>query len=949
MGVRWATDLYSAILDSPVVSYNSTLNKTIVYIGNADGLLYAIDKATGSIIWSIKLDGPITSTPLVSNGSVWVASEYNPTVYKLDDTTGATECSVTAPGIMYSTPVAATPPGGTASVYFGAGHHVLSVNADNCAIQWDFSGVPTTVWDPVSFAVGHGGTPMIMFGSADPDCSVYAVNAKTGGKVWKYQTDTHGDNDVGSGITTTPPGVNGFSDGVAYAPAKDGYVYAINLTTGTLIWKSSLGTRSGTPNESLSTSALDGNTLIVGQAVGVSSFDATTGKMKWTYSAPVDSRLSPPAPPEVISSPAISGPAGQEVVSFGDLGGAFRALSLASGTLLYSYQMGTTWDSASPAVSGSDVLVGSADGFLYDFSPGGGNTAPTTTITSPTQATTVANPGGNLTVTGTAADGMGVASVVVAIRQGGSSGTWWNPGTSRWSPTPVTMRAILASTGATSTNWTASFSVPPSGNAYQVDAYTVSMTGASAVPAADDQFYVSPASGEPTIGTSTGYAGPGAGLWVHGSGYGPNESVVISLLGSMLGQATTDSSGAFAAIHVTVPATDGFGQTAVLATGMTSGMSTTASLDIANSWDQQGGDPGHTSNESNDSTLDDMISPGDNIMLTPAWLVAADSVLTAPVIADQVAYAGSRNGTLYAIRTQDGSQLWTWHTPDSSAITSTPAVDGMGNLAFVGATDGMLYAVHTAGRAAGTLAWSVKIGSGTVKPPVFDGTDVYAASADGQVMSLTESTGSVVWEDATTSQVTTAPALDVVLKTLVVPTNNSIIGYNATTGNTTWTFATSTPASPIISQGTVYVGSSNDHVYALNEHNGKQLWAFKAGGAIVGSGALTYTSTGAALELWIASGDRQVHAINAETGHGDKSVVSGALVPGFAISGSTAVYPNSIGAMTAVRTAAVTTIVWGYATNGGSMSVPALVDGTVYISDGKGNLYAFTPYGYPPA
>ena len=37
------------------------------------------------------------------------------------------------------------------------------------------------------------------------------------------------------------PGVNGFADGVVYVPSKDGFVYALNLTTGAHLWTASLG------------------------------------------------------------------------------------------------------------------------------------------------------------------------------------------------------------------------------------------------------------------------------------------------------------------------------------------------------------------------------------------------------------------------------------------------------------------------------------------------------------------------------------------------------------------------------------------------------------------------------------------------------------------------------------------------------------------------------------
>ena len=58
----------------------------------------------------------------------------------------------------------------------------------------------------------------------------------TGKLVWRFQTLAGTDLDVGAGITTSAPGVNGFADGVAYVDGKDGILYAIDLTTGLQIW-----------------------------------------------------------------------------------------------------------------------------------------------------------------------------------------------------------------------------------------------------------------------------------------------------------------------------------------------------------------------------------------------------------------------------------------------------------------------------------------------------------------------------------------------------------------------------------------------------------------------------------------------------------------------------------------------------------------------------------------
>ena len=952
LGIHWATDLYAAVLDSPAIAYDSSTGQTLGYVGTDSGDFFAIDMATGNIVWSVQLAGAVQASPLVSDGAVWVGTRTSPTIYKLDATTGAVDCShPVSGGMLFSSPVAATPPGGKASVYFAdlnsgsASGKVLSISAATCAVQWNFHSyhLASSSWDPLTYAVDATGEPLLLFGSSDPDQSAYAVDAVTGKQVWRFMTAGTGDDDVGSGITVSPPGVNGFADGVAYVPGKDGFIYALDLTTGTKIWQASLGTFGGKRNESLSTAALDGINLVVGEAVGVSDFNAVTGTPIWTYQDPTTSQISPPGPSEVISSPDISGPAGQEVVTFTDLSGAFRVLSLATGTQLYQQQTGS-WISASPAVSNGDILFGSSDGYLYDMEAGSGNDTPTTAITSPALGATVANPGGNLTVNGTAADGAGVAAVVVAVRKGGPDGMWWDAGTSAWSATPVNERATLTSPGATSTGWSVSFPVPPSGNAYRVDAYAVSVDGPSARPAADDEFFVSPSAGGPTLSVSPGFAAPAGTVSVSGTGFGPGEPVNISLFGTVLGQATSGANGSLPATQVTLPATAGFGPTALVATGATSGASAAAGIDVTNSWPQLGGGPARTGFEPNDPVITDTISPGQAIVLDPAWHFAAGSPLTPPTVVDQVVYVGDRAGNLHALQARDATQLWTWHVPNGAAITGAPAVDAAAGLAFVGTAKGTLYAVFISGPSAGTLAWSSSLGGGTVQSPVFDGTGVYATSTSGKVVKLAESTGTSVWS-ATVAGVTTAPSLDPANHILAVPASSGVTALSTDDGTSRWSFAAPGATSPMLAAHTMYVGSSNDNFYAVSESTGQQIWSQATGGAIQDSGALSLSSTGSVTGLFVGSADGRLYFLNPSTGVVERHTGLGGSAHGLAMSGNM-IFAAPTGVMEGVRTFGE--LVFAYSTNDSLLRPPAVVNGTCFVAGQNGTLWAFTPYGETP-
>jgi outer membrane protein assembly factor BamB len=110
----------------------------------------------------------------------------------------------------------------------------------------------------LGYAVDADGTGLLLFGSANPDSEVYALNAVTGALVWRYATysPSSEDWDVGAGVSTSAPGVNGFADGMAYVDGKDGILFGLDLTTGALVWQFNFGGNSPTNPVATGTDAL---------------------------------------------------------------------------------------------------------------------------------------------------------------------------------------------------------------------------------------------------------------------------------------------------------------------------------------------------------------------------------------------------------------------------------------------------------------------------------------------------------------------------------------------------------------------------------------------------------------------------------------------------------------------------------------------------------------------
>jgi outer membrane protein assembly factor BamB len=91
-----------------------------------------------------------------------------------------------------------------------------------------------------------------------------------------------------------------------------------------------------------------------------------------------------------------------------------------------------------------------------------------------------------------------------------------------------------------------------------------------------------------------------------------------------------------------------------------------------------GHDPGHSGAQ---TARCSKITGTSVATLVPKWAVlTTDNITSSPVVAGGIVYAGSWDGTFYAIDAETGKVLWTFHVDDSSRvgfgrIVSTPAVD----------------------------------------------------------------------------------------------------------------------------------------------------------------------------------------------------------------------------------------------------------------------------------
>ncbi len=180
---------------------------------------------------------------------------------------------------------------------------------------------------------------------------------------------------------------------------------------------------------------------------------------------------------------------------------------------------------------------------------------------------------------------------------------------------------------------------------------------------------------------------------------------------------------------------------------------------------------------------------------------------------------------------------------------SSPAVAG--GTVYIGSTDNFLYAIDAT---AGRLRWKFDAHGDVRSSPAVSGNLVYVVSLDGRLYAVDAATGAEKWNFATQGERRhtaagmeyAAPSTEVMPDPwdlfLSSPTvldgtvyfgsgDGHVYAVDAVTGALRWKFQTGNVvhASPAVAAGLVYVGSFDTYFYALEAATGRLVWKFKTG------------------------------------------------------------------------------------------------------------------------
>ena len=349
----------------------------VVY-GDTSTAVFALSAATGQVIWN---DGSLLNSgqgsfeiqPAVAAGRVYLASAYGSgpgggvilaldastgkELWSFNTVTGGVATGVKALGLgsggAWETPLI----GADGSVTFGTGNPYQSIgeaishpsqqlytdsevnlSAATGKLRWYYQAVPNDFKDydmqlsPI--AASAGGVPAIIGGGKMG--YVYAMNASTGALLWKTPVGTHNGHDNDSQLllahkltiklpyTFEPGALGGVLTNMAVA---DGSVYLATIDL---------------PLTATTSSSVDGDAATVGPAGEIEALSLATGKVEW------DTRV----PTLPLGATTVS----NDLVFTSLYNGDLLALNRASGAVVYERKLPTSTNSPI-AITGNAILV----------------------------------------------------------------------------------------------------------------------------------------------------------------------------------------------------------------------------------------------------------------------------------------------------------------------------------------------------------------------------------------------------------------------------------------------------------------------------------------------------------------------------------------------------------------------------------------------------------------
>jgi outer membrane protein assembly factor BamB len=736
--------------------------------------------------------------------------------------------------------------------------------------------------------------------------------------------------DASSGITLWSRALGSFKasspavvGGVVYVRFWEGIDYALNASTGAVIWKSSRGGYSD------SSPAVVNGVYFARSTDSVTALNALTGSVIWNSVLRGNGEGSPIVVDDTI---------------FISESGYMYALDARTGAVKWTcdLQFKSNTDNA-PAVVNGIVYIASGSSIFYALDAETGEPIWNyTTGRGPHSNAVVSN---GIVYVGSQSHGFFALDAVT--------------GAEIWTyPTSPGLYSSVAVAGGNV------YLAGKDGNMYALDAatgaklwsYAMSNVGASSAPATLPPTVILYRSSSPSVANgvlyirnSNGYLCafgkatrssislfPAFGLagtitTVSGSGFTADSTVTATFDGApiTLSNSSVDSLGHLSATVAIPYCTPGTYPICVIdASGSSASANFTVVSAPTTSWPMFMHDLQH-------SGTPDNIAPVSNSLL---WKFNVAVTSSAAVVGGIVYYA-SQNSYVYALDAYTGACYWLFNL--GSGTLSSPAV--VNGVVYIGSDDGV-YAINAY---TGAKIWQSSPDISTLSSPAVSGEMVYVGSfVERSVYAFRVSDGKQVWEFNAGDHVNSSPAVaDNVV--YICSDDGYLYALNAATGALIWKFfcienySGTVSSSPVVANGVVYVTSSEGNLFAIDASTGNKIWSHLTAdlGSFTSSpvycNGIVYTSTVSGVyALKASNGEERWHS-TPFFAQASPAVVAGVIYVGAS--------DGNIYALSAITGAKL----WQYETGSFIRGQTSIANGVIYVGTGDGTYAIGTPQPSP--
>jgi outer membrane protein assembly factor BamB len=221
--ILWSRTLGALSASSPAVGGNTVYATLLARAPDSEeGRIVALDVTDGAIRWSRNLPSRCESSPLLDRGRLYFGSEDG-TVYALEAKNGRTVWTYHAAGAVKASPTLSN-----GVLYFGDySGHVQAISEQTGRRLW-LAGSEGALFGSGTFY----STAAVIYGRVflgNTDGRIYAYDAATGRLDWAYQTGAYV---YASPAVTDAPGLGP----TIYLGSYNGTFYALNARTGQVDW-----------------------------------------------------------------------------------------------------------------------------------------------------------------------------------------------------------------------------------------------------------------------------------------------------------------------------------------------------------------------------------------------------------------------------------------------------------------------------------------------------------------------------------------------------------------------------------------------------------------------------------------------------------------------------------------------------------------------------------------